>query len=38
MKDTLQIARIFPGKVLRYAPSIFLNVNWLKVKERLLLI
>lgn len=38
MKDTLQIAKIFPWKVLRYAPSIFLNMNWLKVKERLLLI
>ena len=35
MKDTLQIAKIFPWKALRYSPSIFLNVNWLKVKERL---
>ena len=34
-KDTLHIAKIFPWKALRYAPSIFLNVNWLKVKERL---
>lgn len=34
IKDTLQIAKIFPWKGLRYAPSIFLNVNWLKVKER----
>ena len=33
-KDTLHIARIFPWKALRYSPSIFLNVNWLKVKER----
>lgn len=33
-KDTLQIAKIFPWKALRYSPSIFLNVNWLKVKER----
>ena len=35
MKDTLQIAKIFPWKALRYSPSIFLNVNWLKVRERL---
>ena len=35
MKDTWQIAKIFPWKALRYSPSIFLNVNWLKVKERL---
>ena len=35
IKDTLQIAKIFPWKALRYAPSIFLNVNWLKLKERM---
>ena len=35
IKDTLQIAKIFPWKALRYSPSIFLNVNWLKVRERL---
>ena len=34
VKDTLRIAKIFPWKALRYSPSIFLNVNWLKVKER----
>ena len=34
IKDTLQIVKIFPREALRYAPSIFLNVNWLKVKER----
>ncbi len=34
VKDTLQIAKIFPWKALRYSPSIFLNVNWMKVKER----
>lgn len=34
IKDTLQIAKIFPWKALRYSPSIFLNVNWLKVRER----
>lgn len=35
IKDTLQIAKIFPWKALWYSPSIFLNVNWLKVRERL---
>lgn len=34
-KDTLHIAKIFPWKALWYTPSIFLNVNWLKVRERL---
>ena len=34
VKDALQIAKIFPWKAIRYAPSIFLNVNWLKIKER----
>ncbi len=33
--DTITIAKIFPYKVLRYSPSIFLNVNWLKIKERM---
>lgn len=35
VKDTLRIAKIFPWKALRYSPSIFLNVNWMKVKERI---
>ena len=35
IKDTLQIAKIFPWKALRYSPSIFLNVNWMKIRERL---
>ena len=35
LKDTWRIAKIFPWKAVLYAPSIFLNVNWLKVKERL---
>lgn len=35
VKDTWQVAKIFPMKMMRYAPSIFLYVNWLKVKERL---
>ena len=33
--DTCAIARIFPLQVIRYSPSIFLNVNGLKIKERL---
>ncbi len=33
VKDTLRIAKIFPWKALRYSPSIFLNVIWLKVRE-----
>lgn len=36
MKDTYQIAKIFPWKALRYSPSIFMNVNWLKIKERII--
>lgn len=35
VKDTMQIAKIFPWKALRYSLSIFLNVNWLKIRERL---
>jgi hypothetical protein len=35
MKDTLQIAKIFTWKALRYSPSIFLNVNGLKIRERI---
>lgn len=34
-KDTWQIAKIFPWKTLYYSPSIFLNVNLLKISERL---
>ena len=34
--DTFAIARIFPGNTIRFLPSIFLNVNGLKIKERLL--
>ena len=33
-KDTLHIAKIFPWKALWYSPSIFLNVNWMKIRER----
>lgn len=35
-RDTWQIANIFPRNTLRYSPSIFLNLNWLKVKERVI--
>ena len=35
IKDTLQIAKISQWKALRYSPSIFLNVNWMKIRERL---
>lgn len=35
-KDTLSIAKIFPINTIRFAPAIFLNVNSLKIKERLL--
>lgn len=35
-KETFLIAKIFPWKAFRYSPSIFLNMNWLKIKERLL--
>lgn len=35
VQDTWKIAKIFPWNTIRFAPAIFLNVNWLKVKERL---
>jgi hypothetical protein len=35
VKDTLAIAKIFPYKTFCYLPSIFLNVNGLKIRERL---
>lgn len=34
VKDTWGVANIFPWKTLCYLPSIMLNVNWLKIKER----
>lgn len=34
-KDTMTVAQIFPLSVLRFAPGILLNVNWLKIRERL---
>jgi hypothetical protein len=35
VRDTWAIAKIFPWHTLKYAPAIFFNVNWLKIKERL---
>lgn len=36
MRDTFALAKIFPGNTAKFLPSIFLNVNWLKVRERVL--
>lgn len=35
-QDTFKLSKIFPLSVLRFLPSLLYNVNWLKVKERLL--
>lgn len=35
LQDTLLVGTIFPLSTLRFAPGIMLNVNWMKVKERL---
>lgn len=32
--QTLTIAKIFPGNTIKFSPSIFLHLNWLKIKER----
>lgn len=32
--DTIAVGKIFPMSVLKFAPGILLNVNWLKIKER----
>jgi len=34
-KDTYRVGRIFPMSTLLFLPGIILNVNWLKIKERL---
>lgn len=34
--ETWSISKVFPRKTICYMPSIFFNVNWLKVKERLI--
>ena len=36
VKDTYEIAKIFPWHTIKFLPSIFLNVNGLKIKERLI--
>lgn len=33
--DTIAVGKIFPLSVIRFAPGILFNVNWLKIKERL---
>ena len=35
VRDTWTIAKIFPMNTIKFAPAIFLNVNGLKIKERL---
>ena len=35
VKDTIVVGKIFPKSTLRFLPGIVLNVNWLKIKERL---
>lgn len=34
-RDTFMVARIFPWSTLKFASGILLNVNWMKIKERL---
>lgn len=34
-RDTMEIAKIFPWNTIRFIPSIFWHLNWMKVKERL---
>lgn len=34
--QTLAIAKIFPGNTIKFSPSIFFHLNWLKIKERVL--
>lgn len=35
VRDTWAIAKIFPWNTMKFLPSIFFNVNGLKIKERL---
>ncbi len=35
IRDTWSIAKIFPWNTIKFSPAIFLNVNGLKIKERL---
>lgn len=34
VQDTITVGKIFPMSVFKFAPGILLNVNWLKIKER----
>lgn len=34
VRDTIAVGMIFPMSVIKFAPGILLNVNWLKIKER----
>lgn len=36
MKYTFSIMSVFPWKTIQYMPSIIMNVNWLKIKERII--
>ena len=36
IKDSVKVAKVFPWKTMCYLPGILLNVNWLKIKERIL--
>ena len=38
VKDTWRIGKIFPWHTFKFLPSIFLNVNGLKIKERILMV
>lgn len=33
LRDTFEIGKVFPWHTILFLPSIFLNVNWMKVKE-----
>ena len=37
IRDTWAIAKIFPWNTSKFLPAIFFHLNWLKIKERLLL-
>ena len=37
VRDTFALAKIFLGNTVKFLPSIFLNVNWLKVRERVMI-
>lgn len=36
VREAFALAKIFPRNTVMFLPSIFLNLNWLKVKERLM--